>query len=603
MNLNKIKHVRSLTYVPNKFCNLGCRYCYLGTSTNIKEPTHNAAKELEDVVETLISQGVLTDRFILHGAEITAMPIDHLEQLFEYIFTYRDKYMSELRTLGSNKSLIHIKTNLYNFDKIEWLLKKYAVSISGSFDLPFETHAKYRVTKNGSSTLDKIINNIKLLKDYQFGRHLSCVVTKEVFNKRADFVRDIKIMHEDIGFDMINEFYVMFSYDSKAASEKFSGDIDNATMLSQEELVEFYNYLKESFKDTEYMKGIKYNWFKEFLPEYCTFRHNCHESLLIQKNGDVYPCHRAQPRDDFKFGNIHTDSYDEILANGYDVIKNKENENKVSDDCLKCGYFSYCYLNCTLVRNETQMDRSYTCSLQKELYKDSPERFPLLDNHSNKLKRSNFLLENNTEAHIQGEYEIPYHEGYELTESKNYINTIIGKDKVLNTMYAPNAIKVIIDGETEDLVTLKTYGVQPAIKKINKDSKVKLAILKDYFKLNCGDRDLINNNLMLIMIRDTKVVYGSEQRTKQEHIANMDIYYSSVVGNSEEQGDYFIFDITSYIDVHKGLYMDDVFNTMFITTKEARKYHYEMQANNAFYHIQAINLPFHRFNFKYNKGE
>jgi len=36
---------------------------------------------------------------------------------------------------------------------------------------------------------------------------------------------------------------------------------------------------------------------------------------------------------------------------------------------------------------------------------------------------------------------------------------------------------------------------------------------------------------------------------------------------------------------------------LFVTTGQLREYHYQKQKNNAFYHIQAINLPFQNFEF------
>jgi uncharacterized protein len=38
-------------------------------------------------------------------------------------------------------------------------------------------------------------------------------------------------------------------------------------------------------------------------------------------------------------------------------------------------------------------------------------------------------------------------------------------------------------------------------------------------------------------------------------------------------------------------------NNLFVTTKALRDYHYRKQQKNAFYHIQAINLPFPHLEF------
>ena len=50
----------------------------------------------------------------------------------------------------------HIKTNLFDIEKHLDTIKKFNVSISGSLDLPFSLHDKYRVTKAGSPTLERI---------------------------------------------------------------------------------------------------------------------------------------------------------------------------------------------------------------------------------------------------------------------------------------------------------------------------------------------------------------------------------------------------------------------------------------------------------------
>ena len=43
----------------------------------------------------------------------------------------------------------------------------------------------------------------------------------------------------------------------------------------------------------------------------------------------------------------------------------------------------------------------------------------------------------------------------------------------------------------------------------------------------------------------------------------------------------------------------DTPNNLFFTTTALREYHYQKQKNNAYYHIQAINLPFQNIEFYY----
>ena len=61
--------------------------------------------------------------------------------------------------------------------------------------------------------------------------------------------------------------------------------------------------------------------------------------------------------------------------------------------------------------------------------------------------------------------------------------------------------------------------------------------------------------------------------------------------------DYYSYDITNLILQYKKHYSKDMPNNMFFTTAALRDYHYTKQKNNAYYHLQAINLPFQNIEF------
>ncbi len=58
-------------------------------------------------------------------------------------------------------------------------------------------------------------------------------------------------------------------------------------------------------------------------------------------------------------------------------------------------------------------------------------------------------------------------------------------------------------------------------------------------------------------------------------------------------------DLGELLHMHRSLFRPRVSNNLFVTTQYLREYHYQKQKNNAFYHIQAINLPFQNFEFYY----
>ena len=108
----------------------------------------------------------------------------------------------------------------------------------------------------------------------------------------------------------------------------------------------------------------------------------------------------------------------------------------------------------------------------------------------------------------------------------------------------------------------------------------------------------INNSLYIMLLSGNMVTYGDEARTKQSHLATFQIY-KSVLDNGLNNKDYYIYDLTNLIKEYKNQYSIDNPNNIFFTTQALRDYHYTKQKNNAYYHIQAINLPFQNIEFYY----
>ena len=94
-------------------------------------------------------------------------------------------------------------------------------------------------------------------------------------------------------------------------------------------------------------------------------------------------------------------------------------------------------------------------------------------------------------------------------------------------------------------------------------------------------------------------MYGDEQRTKQEHIFNYYLYHNIITVTESDMEDYYLYDLTPLLKMHEKCFLENIRNNIFFTTSELRDYHYQKQRQNAFYHIQAINLPFQNFEFYY----
>lgn len=103
---------------------------------------------------------------------------------------------------------------------------------------------------------------------------------------------------------------------------------------------------------------------------------------------------------------------------------------------------------------------------------------------------------------------------------------------------------------------------------------------------------------MMLLSGDT-IIYGDEGRTKQEHIMTHLIYTNTIKKNISDKEGFYCVELTNIIKLYSNDISDKKPNNLFFTTTELRDYHYSKQKNNAYYHIQAINLPFQNIEFFY----
>lgn len=592
-----------LLYVPTIYCNLGCKYCYLGKQTDtqtLKIDNKRAMDTLSYALDYFEKDNVLPFNLSLHGGEVSAVSSDTMSDLFGMIDTHYLKNYDELMSAGFRKQTPHIKTNLFNFDRHYDLFHKNSVSISGSVDLPLSLHEKYRTTKSDKSSLPKIKKNIGLLANYQHGKKLSATLFKEHLARTDEIIEDIWYIHNELGFDM-NNFNFMFGFESALNDEKYSEDSNelNTEAVSSVEQVTFYNRMKDAFMGTELEWGLKRNWFDEFTPSYCTNATNCGEKfLLLQSNGDVYSCVRGQGAKEFYYGNIFKNTAEEILDNGKNKIKTVHQVQELHDDCKKCEYLNLCNTGCAFVKNEQVNGKSYTCELQKQIYKDNPNQFkPSESIAEQKIVLNNYIAEVHPKLAIESEeYENPDNTiklSSDFYDASNSLSYLIKDDPLLKEMYSKENFSIEVNGEEEFLIS-QILRKAKTTKFVDSDHQVLLHVRKSIFEINSEDPK--TNSLHLQLLRDTKVVYGDEKREKQEHTFTQQIYLHQLE-ESYKGEEWLVLDLSPWLNIWSSQFIEDVSNNLFVTTTALREYHYKKQQKNAFYHIQAVNLPFQNFEF------
>ncbi len=566
-----------LLYVPTMACNMECKYCYLEENTKDEKTNHDALETLEYATDKFRKSNVIPFNISLHGGEVTTLS----KKTFYDIIKFTNDYYQENRQLiidgGFKVGNPHIKTNLYDLNKHIDTIKKFNVSISGSLDLPLALHAEYRVTKGNEKTLDKILENIKLLESIPNKKKVSATIFKEHYKYIDQIIEDIKYLHKNTCLDM-NDFNFMIGFDYNS-----NGILHH---MSEDEQVTFYKRMHEEFDGTDLDTGVNGAWFDEFGPSYCTNCDNCGEKFfLLEKNGDIYSCVRGQKNKDYYYGNIYENSVDEILNNARSKIFINHNKEVFNEECYNCGYLYLCKTGCPFVKNTYKTNKSYTCKLQQAMYKDR-----------------NYMKDDYNDESVYryvSKMRIGNIEKYKPKRNNNdypSLEEIISNDPNLTYIYNSDVFILKVDNEEYSLESQILKNTREFIY-ITPESKITIYMKKNIINEVCDYPE--NNSLYIMLLSGDLVTYGDENRNKQRHVMTHQVYKGVLDNTLSDKDGYYAYDLTNQIKEMKNFISKENANNIFFTTSSLRDYHYTKQKNNAYYHIQAINLPFQNIEFYY----
>ncbi len=560
-----------LLYVPTLECNMACKYCYLQENTTDKMRQFSAEETLKFAIEKFKASFVMPFNISLHGGEVSMLTKDEFYSVIKFINDYYSENYDLLSNNGFKVGRPHIKTNLFSIDRHIDTIKEFKVSISGSLDLPLCLHKNFRVTKGGQQTLEKILKNIELLRNIPNKKKVSATIFKEHFLRIDEIISDIKYLDKNTCLDM-NDFNCMIGFDYN------SNGILHA--LSQEEQTEFFKRMHSEFDGTNLDTGVNGAWFNEFSPEYCTNCDNCGEKFfLLEKNGDIFSCVRGQGHKEFFYGNIYENSVEEILETAKNKIFFAHENIGFNSECATCEYLYLCKTGCPFVKNVYNSNKSYTCLLQKELYKKR--------NYQPHSNPSDFAFK----------YLLKMHPGLATNfqpkvYQENSLLDLIAKDEKLQQVYDDKAFILRVNKEDYPLRSQLLKNSRQIIQLLKND-KIEILVKEETLSFLS---DYPNNNALFIQLLSGDChVYGDEQRLKQKHVATLQVY-KFVLETRTENG-YYIYDISPFLREYFPYLSKENPNNIFFTTTCLRDYHYVKQKNNAYYHIAAINLPFQNMEF------
>ena len=566
-----------LLYVPTMACNMQCRYCYLEDHTVDTLRGGDCLETLQYAIAKFREADVVPFNISLHGGEVTTLPKQEFHDLIQYISRYYQDMRELITDAGFRVGHPHIKTNLYGLDRHIETIREFNVSISGSLDLPLSLHEKYRVTKGGEGTLERILDNIRLLEEIPDKKKVSATIFREHFEQLDQIIEDIRFLDRNTCLDM-NDFNFMIGFDYNSC-----GLLHH---MSEEEQLIFYRRMHEAFDGTNLDAGVNGAWFDEFGPEYCTNCDNCGEKFfLLERNGDIYSCVRGQKNEDFYYGNIYRDTVDTILKTAARKIFQNHNRQPFPEECARCAYLYLCKTGCPFVKSVYGSGKSYTCLLQQQMYRDR--------GYAPDASADETAYEYVTKMRLEEpEKYLPAKTSAEYPA----LEQIIAQDAKLKYIYDSSVFELDVDGDRYPLIS-QILRKSRQILYLTPLSTVKLRMKKHMLQEECDYPE--NNALYLMLLSGDLVTYGDEGRTKQRHIATHQIYKGVLDHSGDNEEEWYVYDISGLLREYAKEYATGSPNNLLCTTTELRDCHYRKQENNAYYHIQAINLPFQNIEFYY----
>jgi len=183
-----------LVVQPTPFCNLDCSYCYLPD----RERTERmAVPTLEALFRWVFASDLVRAPFtvVWHAGEPMVLRPDFYEEAFAIAARHNVDGVPLVHSFQTNATLV---------DAV-WcdFLKAHPVQVGVSVDGPAFLHDRYRVTRRGAGTHDRVMRGIRRLRDNGISFHVITVLTQDSLDypdELYDFYIDEGI--ERVGFNV-----------------------------------------------------------------------------------------------------------------------------------------------------------------------------------------------------------------------------------------------------------------------------------------------------------------------------------------------------------------------------------------------------------------
>ncbi len=339
-------------------CNLDCAYCfYLDRDADpYKElPARRMTDDtLERLVDSYLFYSYPNSTFAFQGGEPTLAGLPFFEKLVSLQQQYGRNGQNVSNALQTNAMLIT--------DAWCELFREYSFLLGVSMDGPQEMHDLYRFNKQGRGTWKRVMEGVETLKKNKVEFNILCVLSQANVHKPKELYRFFR----NLGIDNL-QYIPLAEFEKDGSPMPFTINAEEYGKFLVETFelwwperrkvrIRFFDNLAES------LAGMK--------PGSCTMHETCDSYVVVEYNGDVYPCDFFVEKE-WKLGNVNLDSWSEIARKQkrYSFATKKT---LAHPECQVCEYQSICHGGCPKFRHGPHHqfeDLDYFCASYKMIFK------------------------------------------------------------------------------------------------------------------------------------------------------------------------------------------------------------------------------------------
>jgi uncharacterized protein len=343
-------------------CNLDCAYCYyLSKETLAGGP--GTGRMSDDVLERFIQQyiaGVTGPEVVFswQGGEPTLLGLD----FFRKVVVLQRQYARPGQTIQND-----LQTNgtLLNDDWCAFL-KEQRFLVGLSLDGPKAIHDRYRVTKGGRPTFDRVMRAVRLLQTANVPFNtLTCV---NRFNGRRP-IDVYRFLRDDVGSTYM-QFIPVVEYKGfeATAPQRWNGDTlprdgDPAARPGHAESIvadwsvdpDDYGYFLSRIFDrwlSQDRGKVLVNQFETLVSQHlglgtqmCVYHDFCGKGVAVEHDGSVYACdHYVYP--EYRLGTILEVPLGDLVLSGRQARFGFAKSDTLPQYCRRCPFLSDCWGEC-----------------------------------------------------------------------------------------------------------------------------------------------------------------------------------------------------------------------------------------------------------------